>query len=84
MLHQRTRPMPDAEPFLHPSQVADILHVSPKSIARRAEAMVLFDGARIVPVSSWTCCQSRLENNGANGANTRIISSGRVGIDHLF
>ncbi len=49
------------------------------------EAMVLFDGARIVPVSSsWTCCQTRLENNGANGASSRIISSGRVRIDHLF
>ena len=30
MLHQRTRPLPDAEPFLHTSQVADLLHVSPK------------------------------------------------------
>jgi hypothetical protein len=30
MLHQRTRPLPDAEPFLHTSQVADILHVSPQ------------------------------------------------------
>jgi excisionase family DNA binding protein len=38
MLHQRTRPLPDAEPFLHPSQVADILHVSPKTIARWAKA----------------------------------------------
>jgi excisionase family DNA binding protein len=37
MLHQRTRPVPDAEPFLHPSQVADILHVSPKTIARWAK-----------------------------------------------
>ena len=36
MLHQRTRPLPDAEPFLHTSQVADLLHVSPKTIARRA------------------------------------------------
>jgi excisionase family DNA binding protein len=36
MLHQRTRPLPDAEPFLHTSQVADILHVSPKTIARWA------------------------------------------------
>ena len=25
MLHQRTRPLPDAEPFLHTSHVADIL-----------------------------------------------------------
>jgi len=37
MLHQRTRPLPDAESFLHPSQVADILHVSPKTIARWAK-----------------------------------------------
>ena len=36
MLHQRTRPVPDAESFLHPSHVADILHVSPKTIARWA------------------------------------------------
>jgi excisionase family DNA binding protein len=38
MLHQRTRPAPDAESFLHTSQVADILHVSPKTIARWAKA----------------------------------------------
>jgi hypothetical protein len=38
MLHQRTRPVPDAEPFLCTSQVADILHVSPKTIARCAKA----------------------------------------------
>jgi excisionase family DNA binding protein len=37
MLYQRTRPAPDAEPFLHTSQVADILHVSPKTIARWAK-----------------------------------------------
>jgi excisionase family DNA binding protein len=37
MLHQRTRPMPDAEPFLFTSQVADLLHVSPKTIARWAK-----------------------------------------------
>ena len=37
MLHQRTRPSPDAEPFLSPRQVADILHVSPKTIARWAK-----------------------------------------------
>jgi excisionase family DNA binding protein len=37
MLDQRTRPLPDAEPFLHTSQVADILHVSPKTIARWAK-----------------------------------------------
>jgi hypothetical protein len=36
MLHQRTRPLPDAESFPHTSQLADILHVSPKTIARRA------------------------------------------------
>jgi predicted site-specific integrase-resolvase len=36
MLHQRTRPLPDAQSFRHTSQVADILHVSPKTIARRA------------------------------------------------
>jgi predicted site-specific integrase-resolvase len=36
MLHQRTRPLPDAESFLHTSQVADLLHVSPKTIARWA------------------------------------------------
>ena len=38
MLHQRTRPVPDAEPFLHTSHVADLLHVSPKTIARWAKA----------------------------------------------
>ena len=37
MLHQRTRPLPDAEPFLHPSHLADILHLSPKRIARWAK-----------------------------------------------
>ena len=38
MLHQPTRrPLPDAEPFPHPSHVAD-LHVSPKTIARSAKA----------------------------------------------
>ena len=36
MLHQRTRPLPDAQSFRHTSQVADILHVSPKTIARWA------------------------------------------------
>jgi excisionase family DNA binding protein len=36
MLHQRTRPVPDAEPFLSTSQVADFLRVSPKTIARWA------------------------------------------------
>jgi hypothetical protein len=38
MLHQRTRPAPDAESFLHPSHVADLLHGSPKTIARWAKA----------------------------------------------
>ena len=37
MLHQRTRPSPDAEPFLSPRQVADLLHVSPETIARWAK-----------------------------------------------
>jgi len=37
MHYQRTRPLPDAEPFLHTSHVADILHVSPKTIARWAK-----------------------------------------------
>jgi excisionase family DNA binding protein len=37
MLYKRTRPLPDAELFLHTSQVADILHVSPKTIARWAK-----------------------------------------------
>ena len=36
MHHQGTRPLPDAEVFLHPSHVADLLHVSPKTIARWA------------------------------------------------
>ena len=36
MLHQRTRPAPDAEPFLSTSHIADIPHVSPKTIARCA------------------------------------------------
>jgi excisionase family DNA binding protein len=38
MLHQRTRPLPDAEPFHSTSYVADILPVSPKTIARWAKA----------------------------------------------
>jgi excisionase family DNA binding protein len=37
MHNQRTRPLPDAEPFLFTSQVADLLHVSPKTIARWAK-----------------------------------------------
>jgi excisionase family DNA binding protein len=37
MLSKRTRLLPDAESFLHSSQVADILHVSPKTIARWAK-----------------------------------------------
>jgi predicted site-specific integrase-resolvase len=36
MHYQRTWPLPDVESFLHTSQVADILHVAPKTIARRA------------------------------------------------
>jgi excisionase family DNA binding protein len=37
MLNKRTRPLPDAESFLHTSHVANILHVSPKTIARWAK-----------------------------------------------
>ena len=37
MLHKRTRPLPDAESFLHTSHVADLLHVPPKTIARSAK-----------------------------------------------
>jgi excisionase family DNA binding protein len=37
MPHQRTRPVPDAEPFLLTSQVADLLHVSLKAVARWAK-----------------------------------------------
>ena len=37
MHHQRTRPVPDAEPFLLTSQVADLLHDSPKTVARWAK-----------------------------------------------
>jgi excisionase family DNA binding protein len=37
MLYQRTRPVPDAESFLHTSHVADFLHVSPKTTARWAK-----------------------------------------------
>jgi predicted site-specific integrase-resolvase len=37
MLYQRTRPLPDTEPFPHSSQLADILHVAPKTIARWAK-----------------------------------------------
>jgi DNA-binding transcriptional MerR regulator len=38
MLHQRTRPVPDAEPFLSTSHVGHILHISPKLIARWAKS----------------------------------------------
>ncbi len=38
MLHQRTRPLPDAESFLHTSHVADLLHVAPTTIARWAQS----------------------------------------------
>ena len=41
MLHQRTRPMPDAEPFPSTSHAAHILHVSPKTIARWAQQGLL-------------------------------------------
>ena len=37
MLHQRTRPLPDAEPFLHTSHIADLLHITPKTIAHWAK-----------------------------------------------
>jgi excisionase family DNA binding protein len=37
MHHQRIRPVPAVEPFLFTSQVADLLHVSPKTIARWAK-----------------------------------------------
>jgi excisionase family DNA binding protein len=37
MHHQPTRPLPDADPFLYPAQVADLLHVSPKTVARWAK-----------------------------------------------
>jgi predicted site-specific integrase-resolvase len=37
MLSKRTRRLPDAESFLHTSHVADLLHVSPKTIARWAK-----------------------------------------------
>jgi excisionase family DNA binding protein len=37
MLTKRTRPLPDAESFLHTSQLADLLHVAPKTIARWAK-----------------------------------------------
>jgi excisionase family DNA binding protein len=37
MHHQRTRPVPGVEPFLLTHQVADLLHVSPKTVARWAK-----------------------------------------------
>jgi excisionase family DNA binding protein len=37
MHNQRTRPVPDVEPFLFTNQVADLLHVSPKTVARWAK-----------------------------------------------
>jgi excisionase family DNA binding protein len=37
MHHQPTRPVPAVEPFLFTSQVADLLHVSPKIVARWAK-----------------------------------------------
>ena len=36
MRYQRTRLLPDAEPFLPTSQLADLLHVAPKTIAHWA------------------------------------------------
>src|SRR5918994_1964839 len=52
---------------------------SSRPTARKAEATVLLPGARIVPTSSsWTCCQTRLENSGAKGVKSRIIVVGRV------
>ncbi len=41
MLSKRTRPSPDAESFLHISHVADLLHGSPKTIARWAQQGLL-------------------------------------------
>ena len=37
MHSKRTRPLPDAEPLLNTSHLADIFHVSPKTIARWAK-----------------------------------------------
>ena len=37
MHHQRTRPAPGAEPFLLTNQVADLRHVTPKTVARWAK-----------------------------------------------
>jgi predicted site-specific integrase-resolvase len=37
MRHQRTRPLPDTEAFLHTSHLADILHVFSKTIVRWAK-----------------------------------------------
>jgi DNA-binding transcriptional MerR regulator len=42
MLYQRTRPLPDAESFLPTSQLADLLHVSQKTIARWAKDRLPF------------------------------------------
>jgi len=57
-----------------------------RPIAFKAEQLtVRFPGARIAPIkSTWTCRKTRSENSGAKGAKTRIISVGRVRIDHLF
>jgi hypothetical protein len=38
MLSKRTRPLPDAESFLHPSHVVDLLHGSPKTAVAWAKA----------------------------------------------
>jgi excisionase family DNA binding protein len=37
MPHNRTRPAPDTESLLYPNQVADLLGVSPKTVARWAK-----------------------------------------------
>jgi excisionase family DNA binding protein len=36
MHHQRTRPQPGTQPHLLPNEVAALLHVSPKTVARWA------------------------------------------------
>ncbi len=41
MQHQRTRHTPDAEVFLYPADVANLLHVTPKTISRWSRAGLL-------------------------------------------